>query len=54
MKYKHSLAVVGLALAVLVNAGTLEAQHDPGPRAGAPGAGGSFPGLSSDEQAFFN
>src|SRR5262245_26463040 len=26
---------------------------DPGPRGGAPGAGGAIPGLSSDEQNFF-
>ncbi len=54
MKHKNLLAVVGLALTVFVSAGTLEAQHDPGPRAGTPGAGGSFPGLSPDEQSFFN
>jgi CxxC motif-containing protein (DUF1111 family) len=54
MKHKKLLAVVGLALTVVVSAGTLEAQHDPGPRGGAAGAGGSFPGLSHDEQSFFN
>jgi CxxC motif-containing protein (DUF1111 family) len=54
MKHKHLLAVVGLALTVVVNAGTLEAQRDPGPRGGDPGVGGSFPGLSPDEQSFFN
>jgi len=45
---------VGLALTVIVNAGSLEAQHDPGPRGGAAGAGGLFPGLSPNEQSFFN
>ncbi len=54
MKHKNLLAVVGLALTVVVSAGTLEAQHDPGPRGGAAGAGGFFPGLSADEQSFFN
>ncbi len=54
MKRHKLLAVVGLALTVVVSAGTLEAQHDPGPRGGAAGAGGFFPGLSPDEQSFFN
>ena len=34
MNYKKLLVVVGLALTVVVGAGTLEAQHDPGPRGG--------------------
>jgi len=54
MKHKNLLAVVGLALTVVVSAGTLEAQHDPGPRGGAAGAGGFLTGLSADEQSFFN
>jgi CxxC motif-containing protein (DUF1111 family) len=54
VKYKNLLVVMGLALAVVATAGTLEAQHDPGPRAGTPGAGGFFPGLSPNEQSFFN
>jgi CxxC motif-containing protein (DUF1111 family) len=53
MNYKKLLVVVGLALTVVMGAGTLEAQHDPGPRGGAAGAGGFFPGLSPDEQSFF-
>ena len=53
MKRHKLLAVVGLALTVVVGAGTLEAQHDPGPRGGAAGAGGFFSGLSPDEQSFF-
>jgi CxxC motif-containing protein (DUF1111 family) len=53
LKQTDLLAVVGLALTVMVNAGTLEAQHDPGPRGGPPGAGGFIPGLSHDEQSFF-
>jgi CxxC motif-containing protein (DUF1111 family) len=54
MNHKNLLAVVGLALTVMVSAGTLEAQQDPGPRGGDTGVGGAFPGLSSDEQSFFN
>ncbi len=54
MNQKKMLAVVGLALTFVVSAGTLEAQHDPGPRGGDPGVGGYFPGLSPDEQSFFN
>src|SRR6266481_6131 len=54
MKHEKLLVVVGLALTVIVSAGTLEAQHDPGPRSGAAGAGSYFPGLSPDEQYFFN
>jgi len=54
MKQRHLLAVVGLALTVVVSAGSLEAQRDPGPRGGDPGVGGFFPALSPDEQSFFN
>lgn len=54
MKRHKLLAVVGLALTVVVSAGTLEAQHDPGPRGDTAGAGGFFPGLSPDEQSFFS
>ena len=43
MKHKNLLAVVGLALTVVVSAGTLEAQHDPGPRGGQREPEGSFP-----------
>ena len=53
MKHKNLLAVVGLALTVAVSAGTLEAQHDPGPRGGDPGVGEAFPGLSTDQETFF-
>jgi CxxC motif-containing protein (DUF1111 family) len=34
--------------------GALQAQQDPGPRGGAAGAGGPFPGLNTDEQGLFN
>jgi CxxC motif-containing protein (DUF1111 family) len=54
LKHRNLLAVVGLALTVVVSAGTLEAQHDPGPRAGAAGAGDVLPDLSDNEKAFFN
>jgi len=54
VKHRSLLAAVGLALTVIVNVGSLEAQHDPGPRGGAAGAGGLFPGLSPNEQSFFN
>ena len=54
MKKRNTLVVVGLALTVIVSAGFLEAQQDPGPRGGAAGAGESFPGLSANEQSFFS
>jgi len=38
---------------VLLLAVSCLAQTDPGPRAGAPGAGGPFPTLNANEQAFF-
>src|SRR5579871_2355868 len=41
-----------LTCIVLASASCL-AQVDPGPRGGAASAGGPFPGLSSDEKAFF-
>jgi len=34
--------------------GILQAQHDPGPRGGAAGAGGPFPTLNANEQLLFN
>src|SRR5882762_6915228 len=40
----------GLAAAAAISFG----QTDPGPRGGAPGAGGVFPPLNSAERAFFN
>ncbi|MGH9501804.1 MAG: di-heme oxidoredictase family protein [Terriglobales bacterium] len=54
MKPIHLVAVAGLALTVIFHAGTIAAQHDPGPRAGDAGAGGSLPGLSQALQTFFN
>ena len=54
MKRARLLAVAGLALSVIVNTGTVAAQHDPGPRVGDAGAGGPLPGLSQDLQSFFD
>ena len=45
-------AVCFISLGVLP--GMLQAQHDPGPRGGAAGAGGPFPTLNANEQLFFN
>jgi CxxC motif-containing protein (DUF1111 family) len=41
-------------LCVVLCAGFVQAQVDPGPRGGAPGAGGPYPTLNANEQAFFN
>ena len=54
MKQTKLLVVVGLALTVILNAGMIAAQHDPGPRAGAAGAGGSLFGIGPDLEKFFN
>ena len=48
------LAVSGLALTMILNTGTADAQHDPGPRAGAPAAGGPLLGLSDQLKTFFS
>jgi CxxC motif-containing protein (DUF1111 family) len=50
-------AVVCLALSAVLNTGTVQAQKDPGPRVGPPGAGGPnsfYPTLNANEQNFFN
>jgi len=47
----RKLTVTVLTLAVSI--GT-QAQKDPGPRGGAAGAGGYYPTLTANEQAFFN
>jgi len=54
LKRANLLTVMGLSLMVLLSTGALDAQRDPGPRAGAAGAGGSIPGLGPNEQSFFN
>jgi CxxC motif-containing protein (DUF1111 family) len=41
-------------LLLLLFAGAAHAARDPGPRAGAPGAGGPLPALTDDEAAFFD
>jgi mono/diheme cytochrome c family protein/cytochrome c551/c552 len=43
-----------LCLTVVFCTGILQAQHDPGPRGGAAGAGGFYPTLDGNEQAFFS
>ncbi|HTC94956.1 MAG TPA: di-heme oxidoredictase family protein [Terriglobales bacterium] len=45
--------LLGLCLTVVLGIGTLQAQHDPGPRGGMAGAGGPYPGLNAKEQKFF-
>ncbi len=45
--------VCNLILILLVG-GIAAAQRDPGPRAGAAGAGGAIPGLKPEEQSFFD
>lgn len=47
----RAAAIAALALAPLVAA---VAAVDPGVRGGAPGAGGALPGLTAEEQAFFD
>jgi CxxC motif-containing protein (DUF1111 family) len=53
LKQENWLTVAGLALTVILNTGTIAAQHDPGPRAGAVVAA-PLSGLSADLQSFFN
>src|SRR5262249_18220379 len=43
-----------LCLSVMLFAGLLQAQVDPGPRGGAPGAGGPVSTLNATEKAFFD
>jgi CxxC motif-containing protein (DUF1111 family) len=50
---KMLVAFVGLSLLVIAPA-SLHAQHDPGPRAGAAGAGGVLPNLKPEAQALFD
>ena len=51
-KWNASGAVLLLALGITSTA--TWAQQDPGPRSGPAAAGGSYPGLNGNEQAFFN
>src|SRR6266487_3196054 len=52
MQRKVLVAVVAL-LSIAVGAPADFLAHDPGVRGGAPGAGGSLPGLTASEQEFF-
>jgi CxxC motif-containing protein (DUF1111 family) len=52
MRSKKAVAVC--ANVILLLTGTLCAQKDPGPRGGAAAAGGAYPTLNTNEQAFFN
>jgi len=54
VKQINLLAVLGLALTVIFNTGTVVAQRDPGPRGGAAGAGGPLSGLSPELKSFFS
>ncbi len=59
MNYRKTIEFVKKArlfvmcLFVVLCTGLLLAQHDPGPRGGAPGAGGAYVGLNANEQAYF-
>jgi CxxC motif-containing protein (DUF1111 family) len=46
-------AITATSLSFFVLLGTLDAQRDPGPRAGPGGAGGFYSSLNANEQAFF-
>jgi CxxC motif-containing protein (DUF1111 family) len=54
MKRRNVLSVVLFAGVLAVGAPDLQAQHDPGPRGGAAGAGSFYPTLNANEQNFFN
>jgi CxxC motif-containing protein (DUF1111 family) len=54
MKHRNVFATIWcLGLAAILSVGPLHAQHDPGPRSGAAGAGGAYMTLSDAEKAFF-
>ena len=52
----QNMVVVSLCvgLFVVASTGKLEAQKDPGPRAGTAAAGAAYPTLNSNEQSFFS
>jgi len=54
MKCFQLLSVALLAGALTVGGQELQAQHDPGPRAGAAGAGGYYPTLNTNEKNLYN
>lgn len=52
---KNSITVgVSLSIPLLMFSLTAQAQHDPGPRQGPAGAGGTFASANADQVAFFN
>jgi CxxC motif-containing protein (DUF1111 family) len=54
---RNNLSVVSTCAALsflVLGAGTLRAQTDPGPRGGPAGAGGAYPTLNVNEKSFFN
>jgi CxxC motif-containing protein (DUF1111 family) len=53
-KMSRQAHLLAMCFTLIVSTGTLRAQSDPGPRGGAAGAGGAFPGLDANERAFFN
>jgi CxxC motif-containing protein (DUF1111 family) len=53
-KRNHPSLVTLSCLVLLLSIGTLQAQQDPGPRSGPPGAQGPYDTLNADEQAVFN
>ncbi len=54
MKQANLLAIAGIALTVILNPGTIAAQHDPGPRPVAPDAAPlPYSELGQDLQSFF-
>jgi CxxC motif-containing protein (DUF1111 family) len=51
---RRKILVVTLGISLFSTGVTLEAQRDPGPRAGAAGAGGAYSSLSAAEQTLFS
>jgi hypothetical protein len=54
MRPKSLLAATMCASLVVLLSATLRGQHDPGPRGGPAAAGGAYPTLNAEEQAFFS
>jgi CxxC motif-containing protein (DUF1111 family) len=54
MKPQNLVRMVAHVCILIFTAATVFAQKDPGPRAGAAGAGSYYPALNSNEQYFFN
>jgi len=49
-KMSNQARLLAVCLTLIPGTGILHAQSDPGPRGGAAGAGGAFPGLDANEQ----